>query len=132
MVTGAYHPELSGAGLQCRALVRQLHDDVDYTVLRTSTDASLPANDSRDGVPVYRVHVDPGSAWSKLMAALRMTRVVLGGRRRFSMLHLHGFSQKSILLVLLGLVLGKRIGIKLTSVGHDDPVSMKARGRLAS
>ena len=131
MVTGAYFPEMSGAGLQCRELVRQLRDAVRFTVLTTTTDPSLPANDERDGVPVHRVFVDPTSAWSKLTAGLRMTRVMLDARRRFSILHLHGFSQKSMLLIALGLVTGKRIAIKLTSVGHDDPAAMKARGRTA-
>src|SRR5205807_2562473 len=45
--------------------------------------------------------------------------------------HLHGFSQKSILLVALGLIMRKRIGIKLTLIGDDDPQSMRARGRVA-
>jgi glycosyltransferase involved in cell wall biosynthesis len=131
MVTGAYYPELSGAGLQCRALVRQLHDDVGFTVLTTTTDPSLPATDERDGVPVHRVFVDPRSAWSKLTAGWRMTRVLFGERRRFSVVHLHGFSQKTMLLVVLALVTGKRVAIKLTSVGHDDPASIRARGPLA-
>jgi glycosyltransferase involved in cell wall biosynthesis len=131
MVTGAYFPEMSGAGLQCRELVRQLHDTVQFTVLTTTTDPALPAIDERDGVVVHRVFVDPASAWSKLTAAWRMTRVMLAERRRFSIVHLHGFSQKSMLLIALGIVTGKRIGIKLTSVGHDDPESMRARGRLA-
>ena len=129
MVTGAYCPEMSGAGLQCRELVRQLRDAVRFTVLTTTTDPSLPANDERDGVPVRRVFVDPTSVWSKLTAGLRMTRVVLTERRRFSILHLHGFSQKSMLLVLLAVLMRKRIAITLTSVGHDDPVSMRTRGR---
>ncbi|HUQ88520.1 MAG TPA: glycosyltransferase family 4 protein, partial [Vicinamibacterales bacterium] len=42
--------------------------------------------------------------------------------------HLHGFSQKSILVITLAKLLGKKIIIKLTSVGHDDPVSMRAKG----
>jgi glycosyltransferase involved in cell wall biosynthesis len=130
-VTGAYFPELSGAGLQCRALVRQLRDDVEFTVLTTTTDSSLRTEDDQDGVPVHRVFVDPASAWSKLTAGLRMTARLLGGRRRFSILHLHGFSRKSMLLTVLGLLLGKRVAIKLTSVGHDDPASIRARGRLA-
>jgi glycosyltransferase involved in cell wall biosynthesis len=131
MVTGAYFPELSGAGLQCRALVRQLRDAVRFTILTTTTDPSLPATDERDGVPVHRVFVNPNSAWSKLTAGGRMIRIVLAERGRFSILHLHGFSQKSMLIVLLGLIAGKRVAIKLTSVGHDDPASMRARGGLA-
>jgi glycosyltransferase involved in cell wall biosynthesis/4-amino-4-deoxy-L-arabinose transferase-like glycosyltransferase len=129
MVTGAYFPELSGAGLQCREIVRQLRDAGDFTILTTGTDPSLPADDECDGVRVHRVFVDPNSAWSKIVAAARMTRVALALRGRFSILHLHGFSQKSILLVVLALVMRKRIAVTLTSVGHDDPVSMRTRGR---
>jgi glycosyltransferase involved in cell wall biosynthesis len=36
-----------------------------------------------------------------------------------------------MLAILLGLALDKRIAIKLTSVGHDDPLAMKARGSFA-
>lgn len=131
MLTGAYFPEMTGAGLQCRELVRQLRDTVDCAVLTTVTDPALPLEDTRDGVPVFRVRVDPTSVWSKITAGFRITRVLVRERRRFSILHLHGFSQKTMLAIVLALVLGKRIAIKLTSVGHDDPVSMRARGRAA-
>lgn len=131
MVTGAYFPELSGAGLQCRELVRQLGDAVSCTILTTTADPLLPTEDERDGVRVHRVFVNPRSVWSKCVAGLRMTRFVIGARRRFSILHLHGFSQKTMLLVVLGILLRKRIGIKLTSVGHDDPAAMRRRGRVA-
>jgi glycosyltransferase involved in cell wall biosynthesis len=131
MVTGAYFPELSGAGLQCRALVRQLHDAVSFTVLTTTIDAALPAADERDGVTVYRVFVNPASVPSKIAAAWQTSRFLLQARARYSILHLHGFSQKSLLVVVVGLLLGKRIAIKLTSVGHDDPRAIRARGRLA-
>lgn len=43
MVTGAYYPELSGGGLQARTIVRALREDVDFYVLTTTTDASLPS-----------------------------------------------------------------------------------------
>ncbi len=130
MVTGAYVPEMSGAGLQCRALVRALSDRVSFAVLTTTMDDSLSVEDEQDGVPVYRVLVNPASVRSKLSAALRMIALVVRLRKRFSILHLHGFSQKSVLLVILGLVTGKRIAIKMTSVGHDDPAAMRARGRI--
>jgi glycosyltransferase involved in cell wall biosynthesis len=131
MVTGAYAPEISGAGLQCRELVRQARGAVRFTIWTTTTDSSLPRNDERDGVAVYRVVVDPASAWSKTRALLRFTRLMLSQRRNFSIVHLHGFSQKTMVVIVLGLLTGKRIAIKLTSVGHDDPASIRARGRVA-
>lgn len=130
MVTGAYYPELSGAGLQCRALIGRLRDRVDFTVMTTTADRSLPVNDVQDGVPVHRVYVDPASWRSKMIGTLRFTVAFVRARRRFSIVHLHGFSQKSILFVWLAIAGRKRLAIKMTSVGDDDPVSLYRRGRL--
>lgn len=131
MVTGAYFPELSGAGLQCRTLMRSLRDEVDFRVLTMTADRSLPADDREDGIPVYRVFIEPANFWSNAVAAVHLTVAFLRSCRHVSIVHFHGFSRKSILLILLALVARKRIAIKLTSVGHDDPVSMRRRGRLA-
>jgi glycosyltransferase involved in cell wall biosynthesis len=42
--------------------------------------------------------------------------------------HLHGFSRKSVLLMRLARAAGKKVVVKLTSIGHDDPLSMQRRG----
>lgn len=130
MVTGAYYPELSGAGLQCRALVTRLKNDVDFSVLTTTTDRTLPRRDVQDGVPVRRVFVDPANWWSKARAAYAVARAFGESSRRFSIVHLHGFSQKSIVVILLARAFRKRIAIKLTSFGDDDPLSIARRGWL--
>ena len=52
MVTGAYFPELSGGGLQARAIVRALGDRFDFSVLTTSADRSLPGRSEEAGVPI--------------------------------------------------------------------------------
>lgn len=131
LVTGAYYPELSGAGLQARALVRCLCGQVRFTVLTTTADRSLPCADRQDGVDVYRVFVDPASRWSKVLGAMRFTLTFLRTSRRFSIVHLQGFSQKSVLLVVLARLARKKVAIKLTSLGQDDPVSMRRRGPVA-
>jgi glycosyltransferase involved in cell wall biosynthesis len=132
MVTGAYFPERSGAGLQCRALVRQLCAEVDFTVLTTTTTRASAGEDGEDGVPIYRVFIDPASWRSKLAGSIRFIRIFARIRRRFTIVHFHGFSQKSILLVWLARAARKQIAVKLTSVGHDDPLSIRRRdGALA-
>lgn len=131
MVTGAYYPELSGGGLQCRELVRQLRESARFTILTTTADPTLPALDERDGVPVHRVAIDASSYLSKIAGALRVTRVVLRNRHRFSIVHLHGFSQKAILLTLLARLLGKRILLTLQTSGHDEALPIRGRSRLA-
>lgn len=132
MVTGAYHPEVSGAGRQCYTLVGRLKSEVDFTVLTTTASRSLQGGDSQNGVPVHRVFIDPESCWSKLAGAVRFTIAFVRISPRFSIVHLHGFSQKSVLLILLALAGRKKIAIKLTSVGHDDPLSIRHRDRLAN
>lgn len=131
IVQGAYYPELSGGGLQSRALVRTLKASVDFLVFTTTIQPSLPAIDERDGVPVFRVVVTPTRTVSKLAAIWRFTRLFIANRHRFSVVHLHGFSQKSVLFIALAGLFGKSVAVKLTSVGHDDPVTMQRRGRWA-
>ncbi|MGQ0736662.1 MAG: glycosyltransferase family 4 protein [Acidobacteriota bacterium] len=130
MVTGAYHPETSGASLQCRQLAQRLAADTDFVVLTTTTSRTLPSRDTVDGVHVSRVRVDPTSHVSKAGAMVQLTRAFLALRRRFDLVHLHGFSQKTLLVMALARVCRKRVLIKLTSVGHDDGVAMKTRGGL--
>ena len=130
MVTGAYAPETSGASLQCRNLIRALRDRAQFTVLTTSTNPALPWQSVVDGTPVRRIAVDPTSRSSKAIAIERMASSFLELAPAFDIVHLHGFSQKSVLVIVLAKLLGKRIVIKLTSVGHDDPVAIRSRGSL--
>lgn len=125
MVTGVYAPETSGASLQCRNLIGALRDRVDFTVLTTSTDPSLPWHAVIEGTRVRRIAVDPRSRVSKAIAIERMASSFLEIAPGIDIVHLHGFSQKSVLVIALARLLGKRIVIKLTSVGHDDPESIR-------
>jgi glycosyltransferase involved in cell wall biosynthesis len=133
MVTGAYWPEVSGGSRQCRQLVRALNDRVRFSVLTTTTDRTLPGHDTVDGVTVRRVFVGEGRACATA-AGLSLMTALLRERRRFSVLHLHGVSRKSMPLARLARLFGKRVMLKLGSVGEDDPLSDRARlhGRLYS
>lgn len=130
MVTGAYAPETSGASLQCRNLIRALRDRAGFTVLTTSTDPALPWNSIVDDTQVRRVTVDPNSHSSKAFAIERMASSFLELASGIDIVHLHGVSQKSMLVIALAKLLGKKIVIKLTSFGHDDPASIRAKGAL--
>ena len=57
LVTGAYHPQISSSASQCRAVARVLADRIEFSVLTTATELSLPVHEDIDGVPVYRVLV---------------------------------------------------------------------------
>lgn len=131
MVTGAYFPELSGGGLQARAVVRALSDRVTFSVLTTSTDPRLPPRSEEDGIPIRRVFVTPGSAASELKAAFALALAFLGWADRFDTVNLHGFSRKGILLATLSRLLRKRFVLTLQTGIHDEPAGVRALGGLA-
>jgi len=131
VVTGAYAPELSGGGLQARALVGALREHARFMVLTTSTDEALPKESEVDGVTVMRVAVDIRSPLSKIRAAVRMASVLVHHRNDFDLVHLHGFSRKAMLVVPIAHLLGKKVVLTLHTAEEDEPDAVKALGRLA-
>lgn len=131
MVVGSYFPEITGGGLQCRTVILALQSRVRFTVLATSRDATLPSFEEVDGIPVHRVCVDLRSAIGRARSLLRLVLVFLRLRKTFEIVHLHGFTRKSIPLIWLGHLTGKRIVYKMTSLGADD-VAAVGQGPLAS
>ena len=128
MITGSYFPEATGAGLQCRSLIGAVGAAAHFRVLTTALDSSLPREDDVDGVPVRRVLVDARSRVRRWLAGPRWLAACLTAMRRTDIVHLHGFSAKSIVAVAVARRLGRKIVVKLTSVGHDDPITMRAKG----
>ena len=131
MVTGAYFPELSGGVLQVKYIAETLRDAATFTVLTTGTDGSLPVESEVGGIAVFRVHVDVSSVFSKANAAFRMAALFVRLRNRFDVVALHGFSQKSVLIVLLARLFGKRIVMTIHTAGFDEPPAVRSMGTLA-
>jgi len=130
MVTGVYHPEVSGAANQCRQLVNALKEKVSFTVLTTTRNSNLPRLGQVDGVDVFKVLLRKESVGSYCKAILKFTTFFLSRRKDFQVVHLHGFSLKSVLVIILSKIFQKKIIIKMTSLGHDEPVAMMQRGYL--
>ena len=131
MVTGAYYPELSGGGLQCRTMIHALGEWIDFKVFTTCTDSTMPADQLVEGTPVTRVYVDVGRPTTKVAAAWQTVKFFLGRSRSFEVVHLHGFSQKSVLVILLARLLGKKVIITIHTAGTDEPEGVRRLGRLA-
>ena len=131
MVTGAYYPELSGGGLQARAVVRALRKDADFSVVTTTTDPSLPASDDDEGVEVRRIYVDVASLASRLVATARLVRAFAALAGRVNVVHVHGFSQKAIPIAALARLFRKRLVLTLHTAVHDDPATVRAAGSMS-
>jgi glycosyltransferase involved in cell wall biosynthesis len=128
MVTGAYYPELSGGGLQARAVVRELRGDADFCVLTTSTNAALPSSATEDGVPIRRVFVDTERAFSQAAAFVKLASAFVEFAPRVDVVNQHGFSRKAMMLGALSRVFGKKFVLTLQTGGVDEPAAARALG----
>lgn len=131
MVTGAYWPELSGGGLQCRTMIHALKDRFRFRVFTTCTDRALAGNEIVEGVPVTRTYIDVKRPQTKLGAAWATIVFFLRHQGTFDVVHLHGFSQKSVLLVLLSRLFAKKVVITIHTAGQDEPEAVQRQGWLA-
>lgn len=132
LVTGAWHPEAAGGSLQARALAHACRGRVTLHVLATSRRPDLPAAVDDDGVPVTRLALVPESRASVARAGARLAAALWRLRHEVAVVHLVGWSRKAVLLHALARELGLRVVLRLTSAGADDPVALRARGRLAA
>ncbi|MDP8230795.1 MAG: glycosyltransferase [Candidatus Gorgyraea atricola] len=132
MLTGVFYPEISGGGLQSRTLVNALKYDSNlrFFVLTTTRDPLL--QDKNSDLYIKRIYVGDMSFTAKFIAILQFVRAFLSIRNKIDIVHLHGFSNKTLLMILLAKIFRKKIVQKITSLGDDDPVSIGNRrfGRL--
>lgn len=132
MLLGAYYPEASGGAAHCRSLMRALGDVLAFGVVTTVRDRTLPRHDIVEGVSIWRIPLSRGSVVERVMAVVRLVRLVLLSSFPFAILHLHGFSAKSLLALLLAKLRGRLVLMTLHTAGEDEPQTQRARrcGRL--
>lgn len=123
MVTGAFHPEISGGGLQCRTLANSLKKG-GFRFFILATTRSLLPDEVKSGVFIFRVNVGNMAFLDKIKIGIRIALIFLKLNNRIDVIHLHGFSNKTVLIILLAKMFRKRIVQKMTSLGDDDPTSL--------
>ena len=131
LVTGAYYPEISAAGVQCRAVAAALRGRVDCSVVTTSVDPALAATEIIDGVTVHRVVLDRGRRLSKVRASLRLVTCLLRAARHCDVVHIHGVSKKNVPTTVLARWLGRPLVLTLHTSGQDEPAAVRRLGRAA-
>ena len=125
MVTGVYLPEVNGAVRQCSQLINILGKSVKYSVLTGTGDESSNGCDYIDGVSVTRVFMPKRRKLKFFIGAVRFYIFLIRMLRETDLVHIHGFSKRNAVVILIGWVLRKKVVIKMTSYGHDDPLSIK-------
>jgi glycosyltransferase involved in cell wall biosynthesis len=125
MVIGSFFPEITGGGLQALSLMDALKKEAQFYIITHSNDINLPEEDIVNAVKVFRVISKGPRGFCKIRAFLRFIHLFLKIKDKVDIVHLHGFSQKSILFIVLAKLFGKKIIEKTSSLGVDDPVSIR-------
>jgi len=125
MVIGSFFPEITGGGLQALSLMAALKEDVRFYVITIIKNRELPPEDTLDGIKVFRVLACGHAFFWRRKAFARSIIIFLNIKDEIDVIHLHGFSQKSVMFILLAKIFGKKIIEKTSSLGIDDPVSIK-------
>jgi len=127
MVTGAYWPQVSGGGIQCKTIVDALGADVECLVLTTCTTPGLPPVEKVGWATVHRVFVDPAKRGWRFRALRQFIGQWWGLRRRVTILHLHGISLKTLGLAIWARWAGIPIVQLMSSAGDDDPLAIRRK-----
>ncbi|MBT4730356.1 glycosyltransferase family 4 protein [Candidatus Woesearchaeota archaeon] len=125
MITGVYFPEINGATLQCMKVISLLKREVDFKVITTTKYSNLVDYKVVDEVDIFRFYT--GNYFSKFLQVIKIFLVFF--TKKIDIVHLHGFSSRSAIIVLISRLFNKKIIIKMTSFGHDDVVSIKNKGK---
>jgi glycosyltransferase involved in cell wall biosynthesis len=128
MVTGVYFPEVNGAILQCMRIVNTLKNKVLFSVLTSTSDYKKVSTNMVNNTKVTRILLG-SSKFSLMLHAIKTTLFFLKNRNNFDIVHLHGYSLRSVVIIFWAKIFNKKIIIKMTSVGHDDPEFIYKRGR---
>ncbi len=122
MVTGVYLPEFNGAVLQCASVIRHLNHQFEFEVL---TGVPPPVSKHEREHNIHRF-ISKHSLSNILKSLWKITFLLL--RKRYEIIHFHGFSKKTIPIALIGKLLNAKLILKSTSFGIDDYDTLTRKG----
>ena len=126
MITGVYLPEINGAVRQCSHLINNLSGTINFLVLSGTNDKSVRRSDYINGTQVIRVFMPIEHKPKYWLGAIQFFFILIKILRDVHLVHVHGFSKRNAIVVLISLIFKKKIILKMTSYGIDDPMSVKA------
>jgi len=130
MITGVYYPEVNGAVLQCKQLVKIINASIIFTVLAETSNKALNEIDLIDGILVSRTFIPRGLNIGHIIGIFKFLIRYFLLLRKIDIIHIHGFSKRNALLIAFGFLSRKKIILKMSSYGIDDAMSIKKRSTI--
>jgi glycosyltransferase involved in cell wall biosynthesis len=125
MITGVYLPEINGAVIQCNQLMNKLKKEVSFSVLTNTFDKLIKYNDCIDEILISRVFVPRFKNIYNKFYIIKFIFRFINMLKIADIIHIHGFSKRNSIIILMGLLYRKKIILKMTSYGQDDPLTVK-------
>ena len=129
MVTGVYFPEINGAVLQCMRVISFLSDKVNFNVLSSSKNNNRLKISTIESIDVYRLS-SKSNFIIRLAQLFNIIFFFVRNKNKFDIVHFHGFTSRNAFIILISKIFRKKIIIKFTSFGHDDPGTIKRKSRI--
>ncbi len=127
MVSLSFYPAFSGAGIQAWRLCQKLvNKGVRFTVIAGNTEQSVE-DEATGEIKVYRLGLYNQGRWGALSFAMRLLCRLINQRRYYDVLHIHGAYWYGQAAVLFGKILRKKVIVKMTMLGDDDPLSIREK-----
>lgn len=139
MVVGAWYPEGRGGAIQFFNLVNSLKQDFDFYVIATYKVSSkvrqtkqIFSEETIADAKVFRINLYPGRIISEILSLFSIFRIFFKIKNKVHIFHIGGYTRKGYLITILAKIFGKKTIVKTTSLGVDDPLSIKKRPFIAS
>lgn len=127
MVTGVYYPEINGAVLQCMQLMKTIGKSIKFSVLTCTSIKLLEKINCVEDVSVYRVLNRNRLKIEYLFSVINFFICLFWILRKTDIVHIHGFSKRNAVVIAISRLFNKKVILKMTSFGQDDPLSIRKK-----
>jgi glycosyltransferase involved in cell wall biosynthesis len=125
MIVGVYYPEINGAVLQCKQLIRTMSDSIAFSVLTGTNNRSNVGSEYVEDVLVTRVLMPKYQKLEYIFGFLRFFLYLINMLMKTDLVHVHGFSKRNAIVIAISRICNKKVILKMTSFGQDDPLSVR-------
>ena len=125
MVTGVFYPELNGAVLQCMQLIENLSGSIEFSVLSGSNSKIDNKDCVNEGLHLTSVFMPKLKKIEYIKGAIHFFICLIALIKKADLVHIHGFSKRNAIVIGICRILNKKVILKMTSYGHDDPLNIK-------
>jgi len=127
MIVYTMPPFYSGSGAQALRLATKLREKGMSAFMLTAKHTRIEGEGFIEGIKVYRLPVFGPRRIKPLTFGFAASLFLLRNHRTYEIVHLHGAQWRTVSIILVAKLLGKKTIVKMTQLGTDDPVTIRRR-----